>query len=245
VLRRTLQRSPTLSLAEGWERTEARLPRSVRSELGRRRRRLEERGRVTFEIATSARAEELEPLLAQGFEVETSGWKAERGTAIGSEVHLSGFYSDVARWAAARGWLRLAFLRLDGRALAFDFCLEHGDTHWLVKTGYDPAFRAFAPGKLLRREMIARAFREGLATYEMLGTDEPWKLEWTSATRSRELVQAFAPSLAGSLDHTWFAHGRPLAKQLRDFARQVGRRASSSGRAPEPAPEALPTRAPE
>ena len=81
--------------------------------------------------------------------MEGSGWKTR--TAIASRPDTRRFYRDVARWAAGRGWLRLGFLRLDGRALAFDFCLEHAGTHYLLKTGFDPAFRAYGPGMLMRK----------------------------------------------------------------------------------------------
>ncbi|HKP88939.1 MAG TPA: GNAT family N-acetyltransferase, partial [Thermoleophilaceae bacterium] len=40
--------------------------------------------------------------------------------------------------AAEQGWLRLAFLRLDGRAIAFDMCLEHGGAFYVLKGGFDP-----------------------------------------------------------------------------------------------------------
>ena len=219
VIQRTLQRSPFVPIAGDWESYRGRLSKGFRDDLERTRRRLGERGEVTFEIASASGYAEL---LEEGLAVEASGWKGARGTAIRSSPQDRLFYTEVARWAAARGWLRLAFLRLDGRALAFDFCLEHAGVHYLIKTGYDAAFRELGPGRLLREEMLARAFRERLRSYELLGAAEPWKLRWTSATRARELVQAFRPSPLGLLDWSLFQHGRPLAKRIRDLAR--GRR---------------------
>jgi CelD/BcsL family acetyltransferase involved in cellulose biosynthesis len=223
VIRRTLQRSPHVPIEGDWESFRQRLSKGFRDELRRTRRRLDERGGVTFEVATGTGNGSL---LEQGFEVEASGWKGERGTAIRSRPADRRFYQEVARWAAERGWLRLAFLRLDGRALAFDLALEHAGVHYLLKTGYDPAFAELGPGSLLREEMLARAFRTGLRSYELLGAAEPWKLRWTSATRPRELVQVFRTSPLGLLDWTLVRHARPLAKRIRDLAR--GRRARSS-----------------
>jgi hypothetical protein len=60
--------------------------------------------------------------------------------------------------------------------------------------------------------MLARAFSLGLTTYEFLGSDAPWKLEWTDACRERKLVQAFEPSPLGITERAAFAYGRPLAK---------------------------------
>jgi hypothetical protein len=67
---------------------------------------------------------------------------------------------------------------------------------------------------ILRYEMVARAFSIGLRSYEFLGADEPWKLEWTQTTRERALFQAFAPSVRGRLWWAAFAWGRPIAKRL-------------------------------
>lgn len=160
------------------------------------------------------RGGDLDRLLAEGFAVEASGWKGERGSAIAAQPATARFYRSIAGWAAARGWLRLGFLRAGGRAIAFDFALEDGRVHALLKTGFRPELRHLAPGMLLRREMIARAFAAGLERYDFLGADEPWKLDWTSSVRERSRVQVFAPSVVGHLGWGAYAHGRPLAKRL-------------------------------
>src|SRR5207247_10269646 len=71
--------------------------------------------RSTLEVVDGS--ERLDELLEEGFRVEASGWKSRAGTAIASRPDTRRFYTDVARWASDRGWLRLAFLRLGGRAL--------------------------------------------------------------------------------------------------------------------------------
>ena len=211
VLERTLERSPFVSIEGDWEAYMVGLGKKLASELRRRRRRLEEAGRFSFEVLDGR--ERLPALLDEGFAVEASGWKGARGLAISSRPEMLGFYRALAAWAAERGWLKLAFLRLDGRPFAFDFCIEDGGIHYLLKTGYDPAYGKFAPGMILRYEMLARAFSIGLRSYEFLGADEPWKLEWTGTTRERRLFQAFAPSLRGLASWAAFAYGRPAAKR--------------------------------
>jgi CelD/BcsL family acetyltransferase involved in cellulose biosynthesis len=212
TLERPLERSPYVPIEGEWEAYRESLGKKLMSELRRRRRRLEEEGRFTFELVGGR--DGLPALLDEGFAVEAAGWKSERNSAIRSRPETLGFYRTVARWAAERGWLRLAFLRLDGRPIAFDFGIEDGGVHYLLKTGFDPAFGKFAPGMILRYEMLARAFSTGLSSYEFLGADEPWKLEWTQTTRERTLFQAFAPSLRGLVDWAAFAWGRPAAKRL-------------------------------
>jgi len=209
---RTLERSPYLETGEGWDRYEARLSSKLLRELRRRRRGLEARGALTLEVSDGT--EGLDELLDEGFLVEGAAWKAARGSAIDSQPATRSFYREIAHWAAERGSLRLAFLRLDRTPLAFDYCLEESGIHYLVKTGYDPEYRAFAPGQLMRYLMIEKAFALGLDSYEFLGTDEQWKLEWSQEVRDRTLLQAFAPSPAGRLDWAAFAVGRPLVERM-------------------------------
>ena len=212
MLERTIERSPYVALDGDWTDYELGLGKKFLKELGRRRRLLEREGELELSIEDGT--ERLDALLDEGFAVEAAAWKGARGTAIASDAPTSGFYREVARWAAGRGWLRLAFLRLNGRAIAFDYAIEVDGVHYLLKTGYDPAYRKLGPGKLLRYEMIARAFADACASYEFLGADEPWKLEWTRTCRQLIRIDAFAPSLGGRVEHAAFAYGRPLAKRI-------------------------------
>jgi CelD/BcsL family acetyltransferase involved in cellulose biosynthesis len=212
TLERTIEQSPYIPIEGDWEGYLESLGQKLRSELRRRRRRLEEEGQFTFEVVDGG--ERLPELLDEGFAVEAAGWKSERNSAIRSRPETLAFYRAVAQWASQGGLLKLAFLRLDGRAFAFDFGIEADGVHYLLKTGFDPSYGKFAPGMILRYEMVARAFSTGLRRYEFLGDDEPWKLQWTQTTRQRTEFQAFAPTARGRVEWAAFAWGRPLVKRL-------------------------------
>lgn len=182
-----------------------------RKELNRCRRKLEERvGPVALEI----HAEADDALLAEGFELEGSGWKREHGTAIASDPTLLSFYTDVARWAAAAGMLRLCFLRAGERRIAFELMLDDGRSLYDLKGGYDVACREYSPGLLLAGELIADAHERGLQTVELLGDAEPFKLTWTDATRDRVLFEAFARTPRGLAAFAAERYGRPAARRV-------------------------------
>ncbi len=218
TLTRTLESSPYVRIEGTWDAYQAGRDRHLVTETRRRRRRLEEQGSVTFELADGR--ERLDSLLAEGFPIEASGWKGERGTAIQSRPETRSFYTDLARWAATRGALRLAFLRLNDRPLAFQFLIEDAQTLYFLKGGYETEFRKLAPGTLLIEEVLSYAFGQGLQTYEFLGFPEPFKLEWTSLLRDRNLLQAFAPTALGLVDWSAWAFGRPLVKRARGLLRK-------------------------
>jgi CelD/BcsL family acetyltransferase involved in cellulose biosynthesis len=214
LLERPLEQAPYVDTSGSWDAYVEALGAKVVAELRRRRRRLEETGELTFEVADGT--ERLDALLDEGFAVEAAGWKGQdgTGTAIGVGDRTKRFYPAIARWAADRGWLRLAFVRLDGRALGFDFAIETGGVHSLLKTGYDESYRKLGPGKLLRFEMLRRAFEDGIDTYDFLGDFEPWKREWAQTAKPRLLLQAFRQTPAGLAEWFAFAHLRPLVKRL-------------------------------
>ena len=218
MIERITDREPYVALDCDFEAYEAGLPRKHRKEIRRMRRRLEDEGEVTFEFADGR--ERLGELLDEGIAIEGSGWKTEAGTAIQAVPQAHRFYREIAGWAAARGWLRLAFLRLDGRPLAFDFCLETPESFYALKGGFDVDYRRFGPGSLLAHESLRRAYERGLRTYEFLGTDDAYKMQWTSTTRERVRLQIFARSPSGRVQDAAWRFGRPLAKRaMRRLAR--------------------------
>jgi CelD/BcsL family acetyltransferase involved in cellulose biosynthesis len=221
LLRTTIQRSPVVALS-GRAGPALGLRAKDAANLRRRERRLAETGRISVDVYDGG--DGLDELLAEGLRLEGSGWKQRRGTAIASHDDTRRFYGEVARWASTEGLLRLAFLRVDGRGLAFQLALQDARAYWFLKGGYDPAAAACAPGRLLARDMVDRAAAAGLERFEFLGDAEPWKLEWTRDCRERVRVQAFAPTpigTAGRLAHTGYRrYARPLAK--RALARQRG-----------------------
>jgi CelD/BcsL family acetyltransferase involved in cellulose biosynthesis len=217
VVERVRMRSPYVPLDSGdFESYRASLGRSLRKELGRMGRRLGETGAVEYEFHDGrgdAGWSRLDSLLDEGFRIEASGWKGESGTAILSRPDTARFYRDVARWAAGRGTLVLAFLRLDGRPLAFDMCIEEAGASNVLKGGFDPEFRRFGPGTLLTAASIERAFKRGLASYELLGSEDDYKLAWTSQVRERIRFQAFPPTASGRVSHLAWTRGRDVAKR--------------------------------
>jgi CelD/BcsL family acetyltransferase involved in cellulose biosynthesis len=205
---RVLERGPFIALQGDFSRYEASLGAHLRAELRRRRRRLSEMGPISLTVHTRAD----EHLLETFFRVEAAGWKGQQGTAIAAQPAARRFYIAIARWAATNGWLRLALLKVGDRVVAGDLALQYRSTHYLLKTGFDPEFRRFAPGKLLRHGMLKTAFADDLEFYEFLGIDDEWKKEWTPTVRTRYMVQVFAPTVRGRLDRAAHVYARPIAK---------------------------------
>lgn len=218
ILFDTLERPPYVAIEGTWEAYVSGLKSKLLQDLRRRRRLLEKEGKVWLHVADGS--EGLEGLLEEGFRIEASGWKGEQRTAIASRPETRSFYGEIARWAADRGWLRLAFLRLDERPVAFQFAIEDQGIYYFLKGGYDVGYQRFAPGRLLVRDMIEWSFSKRLDRFDFGGAAEPFKLEWTNDFRELVRLRAFAPSFLGTGRWAAFAYGRPLAIRM---LRRLGR----------------------
>lgn len=183
-----------------------------RRNLRRRRARLAGHGVVTHERVTGGL--DLEARLEEGFALEASGWKGRAGTAVASEPRVRAFYAEVAREAAAHGYLALHFLRVDGRAVAFHFGLEQDGRYYLPKLGIDDEWRSVAPGHLLVEDVLRDGAARGLETFDFLGPDMPWKREWASRTRPHHYLYAFRDTLVGRALHAAKFRLPPLVRRL-------------------------------
>ena len=228
------QRSPWISITEDWTSYAAALDQRWLRQLARRRKQLETSGTVTFETSTGGAG--LVSLLDEGFQLEAAGWKGHAGSSVLASQATRDFYYGLAAWASERSWLRLGFLRLDGLAIAFDFALEHGGTHYFLKTGFDPSLRKSAPGLLLRHDMIKHAFETGMSAYALLGADEQWKLRWSNRINEAVRVMAFPRSVAGFIQFPVYRWLRPIGKlgqtqvrRVRDAANRLRRRQGLHG----------------
>jgi CelD/BcsL family acetyltransferase involved in cellulose biosynthesis len=218
LLTRTIERSPYVPVEGTWDDFErSRLSGDGRSTLRNRRRRLMAEGALAVEVTGGQT--DLGRRLEEGFEVEARSWKGEAGTAIDSRPDTRRFYTQIARWAADRGFLQLAFLRVEGRPVAFELGIEDGGACYTLKGGYDRAFAHGAPGRLLLVELLARTFAHGLERYEFLGQEEPWKQEWTDTCRERAVVQVFGGGWMGRLERAVRVYGRPPAERIRALGR--------------------------
>jgi CelD/BcsL family acetyltransferase involved in cellulose biosynthesis len=212
IVERVILRSPYIELDGTLADYRARRKSSLKADLRRRNRRLGEEGEVRLDVRDGSR--DLARLLAEGWELEGSGWKDRLGTAVVARTETRRFYAEVARRAAARDRLRLFYLRLDEAPIAFIFALQQGGVLYLVKGGFDPARARMSPGQLLLERVIEQAFTTGLDRIELLGGDEGYKLAWTDAAHERVLLQSFGRSPVRSAQWAAHAHGRPLALRI-------------------------------
>lgn len=198
---RTSIRVPVVDTTGAWDDYWATRSRNLRHNTERCLRRARDAGDLVFEVHDAFEDGRLEALLREGFAVEASGWKGQEGTAILADARTRTYYSELAAWAAGEGWLRLAFVRLDGTPIAFCFGIEAFGVHYALKVGYEDRMRKLSPGMLLMHGLIRRSFATGMRAFDFAGHDAAWKSAWATGIDEYRGVLAFAPTVAGRVAH--------------------------------------------
>jgi CelD/BcsL family acetyltransferase involved in cellulose biosynthesis len=220
VKTRRLARSPWICLQGSWEDYERRLSKNRRKSIRRSLRRMQEKGAVTLHMHDGSEVDGLDGLLQEAFRLEASGWKGKRGTAIASRPDTMRFYTEVVAWATGKGMLRLAFLRLDGKPVAFDLSLERDHVRYSLKAGFDAEFASYGPGAVLLYQLLREAQSSGIERFELLGPEDSFKSGWSDHTSDRGWLHAAATSAAGRADAAVIGareRVRPLARRIRGW----------------------------
>ena len=173
---------PEIEIGGGsWEDYLASRSRNMRSQLGRRRRRLEREHEVAVRRSDEAT---LDADLAAFFDLHHGRWEGRGGSGALDQRSMA-FHSDFARAALSRGWLRLWVMDVDGSPAAAWYGWRIGDRYAYYLAGFDEAYGSLSIGTLLLANTIEGAIEEGAATYDLLRGSEEYKSRY--ATGEREI----------------------------------------------------------
>ena len=205
--------SPYLELTGTWDSYWASLSSKFRSNVRNRLSRLKQVGEPALEVLVDR--SDIAAACDDAWRLEASGWKDQEGTSICSDAAVRKFYTLLAERAAASGWLRLVFLTVGGRRIAVSYGAIYDDRLFLFKTGYDREFHTCSPFKLLTYLAAQEGFARGLREIDFLGDTEPWKQEWTPASRGHDWLFIFSNSRRARLLHSIKFQMAPELKKWR------------------------------
>jgi CelD/BcsL family acetyltransferase involved in cellulose biosynthesis len=179
--------APRVRLPESFETYLQSLGAKERHELRRKLKRIETGRRIAFRFAApSERDSVIDRFMT--LHRRSRGEKAEFMTG-----DTERFFRDVAETTAARGWLRLAVLSVDGddSAVLFGFAYERSLA--IYNAAYDPALARFSVGIACQAYAIRSAIEEGFETYDLLRGDEPFKYDLGAVDHWLLRVEASRP----------------------------------------------------
>jgi CelD/BcsL family acetyltransferase involved in cellulose biosynthesis len=171
---RVLRREPSPVIERpngGWEEYLAGRSRNLRSQLGRKQRRLEREHGLRFRL--------VEDLGRLGADMETlfrlhrARWGDEGSGALGAA--RAEFHRDFAARALDRGWLRLWLAEADGEPVAAWYGFRFGGAECYYQSGRDPDWERSSVGLVLLAHTMREAMNDGIREYRLLRGGEGYK----------------------------------------------------------------------
>jgi CelD/BcsL family acetyltransferase involved in cellulose biosynthesis len=120
-------------------------------ELRRQRHRLAEHGAVRFDVARTPG--QVAAALETFLQLEASGWKGKRGTALMQDEGDAAFVRRAAPALAETGGCEIVSLRAGDVPVAAAIVLRHQDRAFYFKLGIDERFARFSPGVQLTLDL--------------------------------------------------------------------------------------------
>jgi CelD/BcsL family acetyltransferase involved in cellulose biosynthesis len=174
-------------------------PKKLRDNIRRYQRRADETvGPLSVAVITSPT--EVVDAIARYGRLESVGWKAKEGTAIAPDNPQGRFYADVLGRFATRSQALAMEMRAGERLIASRLFISHERMWIALKTTYDETQSAFAPGRLLMKTMLERAFANmpvGSVEFYTNASRDP--AEWATTLRPILHHQIFRNELAAGL----------------------------------------------
>jgi CelD/BcsL family acetyltransferase involved in cellulose biosynthesis len=170
-------RAPFIDLEkfDDWDAYLQSLPAKLRQGHRRRLRNLQRSGTVEFRMANAEScASDMAWMFAQKRQWADRMDKSDRWIRASATEE---FFTAAAREGIESGRTWLTVLSVDGATIAAILAFRDGSTLYGSKDGFDPAWHAYSPGRMLKLMTFERAFQEGVRKIDMMLGGYPWKLE--------------------------------------------------------------------
>jgi CelD/BcsL family acetyltransferase involved in cellulose biosynthesis len=170
VLRR--ESSPVIDRpGGGWEEYLAGRSKNLRSQLGRKRRKLERAHGLSFRLCDDP--ERLPADMRALVRLHQARWADEGSEALAGA--RGAFHEDFAAVALEQGWLRLWLAEADGETVAAWYGFRFGGAESYYQSGRDPAWERSSVGLVLLAHTIKEAMDDGMPEYRLLRGGETYK----------------------------------------------------------------------
>lgn len=147
---------------------------------------LEGRREVSFGLCRSAA--EFEELLPALFDLHTRRWAQAGKPGVFGYSQKRDFYRVLSPLLLDRKWLRLSWLKWNGRILACQYGFVYNRTYSQLQEGYEPASEHLNVGVGLRAWSIRELIQEGVSEYDFLGGVSRHKTDWGAEVKQSKRI---------------------------------------------------------
>ena len=157
---------------------------NLRQNMRKQRAKLHAEG-ITLTLQVLHDHADMAPAIARYGDLESTGWKAQIGTAIHPENVQGKYYRALFENASERRESLVYQFLFDDRVVAMNLCLVRDGTLVVLKTTYDESIQSFSPAFLLRENELQTLFSEHrIKRMEYFGRLMEWHTKLTDKKRT-------------------------------------------------------------
>jgi CelD/BcsL family acetyltransferase involved in cellulose biosynthesis len=196
-----------ITLAGGFDQYWAARGKNLRANLKKQRARLAKEG-VVLRLQVSRDAACVGAAVADYARLESAGWKAGGGTAVGAGDAQGRFYRAMLENVCRRGAGSIYRYWFGEQLVAMDLCIEDARQIIVLKTTYDEnVAHGLSPALLMREEALRQLFDDGkFERLEFYGKVMEWHTRWTDEVRTLYHVNHYRWPALGRLHALWQSH---------------------------------------
>ncbi len=154
-----------------------------------------------FEFQSSQDVLNIETLFTDFIEVEASGWKGAKGTAIKMQKDILNFYTSLIESDCPHYSVEIINLKHGESTAGGMILIESGDTIYLLKIGYHVDYSHISPGHLLIDHVLQKYSNNEKYKFLNFYTSAEWIEVWNPAFRYVYLDLLFNNTIKGQLTY--------------------------------------------
>jgi len=163
------------------------LSRNMRRNLRKRVRKLHKRYRVEFKSQRDF--DSVDEAMRIFFKLHQERWKSKGEPGVFSSEDFRNFHTEIAKIFDEKGWLDLHFLTVDDEPVAAAYTFNYNLKKYGYLTGFDPTFRKYGVGNLLKMHLVEECIKKGFREYDLTRGFEPYKADWATNVRKNFVVR--------------------------------------------------------
>lgn len=160
-----------LSTVRSIEEFMARHSANLRGDVGRRLRRMEELGGVTFRVFAAHEVDWAKKAIEDMLGAHARRWPMK--------WRLRSFYDNLVEQCLPAGLLHFSILQIAGIPASWHLGFVDERRFYYYLPAFSPTFAGYSPGKVHIRMCVADAIERGLAVFDFLRGDEAYKFQWS------------------------------------------------------------------
>lgn len=155
--------------------------------------------------------------------ISANSWKSKIGQAIPQSESRIHFFDTLGEIAAANHWLKVSILSINGARVAHEFHLEYKNRVHSMRSDYVEKYKHLSPGSVLDFFIVENIFKSGVTEYDLGGSNDDYKLNWTSDIRAHTHYLIFNRGIKGALLFLLEAYIVRWAKRIIQGFQDVGK----------------------